>query len=148
VNQFTSTRPINITIAAGMTSRSDLGSYRRNVDQIHIHPNYTDWPHLLNNIALLQLDRPLYFQNNPILAKTCVHRTNSSIPAYEQHVKNGTRLAVIGWGTMRPGSLILSEYLQQIQVYALDNQDQICKDIISDSELQFCAGLYNGGKGM
>jgi secreted trypsin-like serine protease len=147
VDHFTSTHPINITIDAGITNRFDSNRYQRNVEKIHIHPNYTNSPLFLNNIALLEIDRPVYFQNNPILAKTCVHRTNSSISINDQHPKNGTRLVVIGWGTMRPESFVLSEYLKQIQIYAIDNQDEICKNVISNNELQFCAGLYYGEKG-
>jgi secreted trypsin-like serine protease len=147
VDHFSSTHPVNITIVAGITNQSDSDGYQKIVDKIYVHPNYTGWPYFLNNIALLHIDRPLYFQNNPILAKTCVQRINSSISVHEQYPKNGTRLVVIGWGTMRPGSFVLSEYLKQIQIYAIDNQDQICKDAITDSELQFCAGLYNGEKG-
>jgi hypothetical protein len=147
VHHFTSTHPINITIDAGITNRSDANRYQRNVEKIYIHPNYTNWPLFLNNIALLQIDRPFYFQNNPILAKTCVHRINSSISTHDQHPKNGTPLVVIGWGTMRLGSFFLSDYLKQIQIHAIDNQDQICKNVSSNDELQFCAGSYYGGKG-
>jgi trypsin len=147
VDHFSSTHPVNITIVAGITDRTDPNSFQRNVDQIDIHPNYTGQPYFLNDIALLHIDRPLYFQNNPILAKSCVPRSNSSVSVNEQHPTNGTRLVVIGWGVMRLGSFVLSEYLQQVQVNVIDNQDQICKNSISNSELQFCAGLYDGGKG-
>jgi len=149
VDFFSSPNPVNITIVAGVTNRSDSDNYQRNIDRIYVHENYTGWPYFLNNIAVLHMDRPLYFQFNPVLAKTCVNNysVNSSISIDEQHPKNGTPLVVIGWGAMRPGSFLLSEYLQQIQVNAIDNEDQICKDAISDNELQFCAGLHQGGKG-
>ncbi len=148
VDFFSSANPVNITIVAGVTNRSDSDNYQRNIDRIYVHQNYTGPPYFLNNIALLHMDRPLYFQFNPVLAKTCLNYSiNSSISIDEQHPKNGTPLVVIGWGAMRPGSFILSEYLKQIQINAIDNQDQICKDAISNSELQFCAGLYQGEKG-
>lgn len=148
VELFSPPNSVNITIVAGVTNRSDSENYQRNIDRIYVHQNYTSWPYFLNNIALLHMNRPLYFQNNPVLAKTCVHRNdNSSISIGEQHPKNGTRLVVIGWGAMRPGSYLQSEYLQQIQVNAIDNRDQICKNVINDSKLQFCAGLYKSEKG-
>ena len=147
VAHFSSAHPVNITIVAGITNQSDSDGYQRNVVQIYIHPNYTDWPYFRNNIALLHIDRPLYFQHNPVIAKTCVQRINSSMPINERYPKNGTRLVVIGWGAMRPGSFLLSDYLKQIQVNAMDNEDEICKNAITDTELQFCAGLYSGEKG-
>jgi secreted trypsin-like serine protease len=147
VDHFTTADPTNITVVAGVTNRSDPERYVRNIDRIYLHPNYTSSPNFLNNIALLHVDRPFYFENNPVLAKTCVHRINSSIPMDVQPTENGTRLVVIGWGAMRPGSFVVSDYLKQIQIYAIDDQDQICKDSISNTELQFCAGLYEGRKG-
>ncbi len=112
VDHFVSTNSINITIVAGITSRSDPNGYQRDVDEIYVHPNYTGWPHFLNNIALLQVDRRLYFKNNPMWTKTCVHHSNSSISINEHYPKNGTQLIVIGWGAMRQGSFVLSEYLK------------------------------------
>lgn len=147
VDHFSSANSVNITIVAGITNRSNPDSYQRNIMNIYVHPNYIDRPPFLNNIALLEMDRPLFFQNNPILAKSCVHRFNSSTSIDEQYPTNGTSLVVIGWGAMRPGSYVLSDYLKQIKVVAIDNQDRICKDAISNTELQFCAGLYNGEKG-
>ncbi|CAF1544966.1 unnamed protein product, partial [Adineta steineri] len=136
-----------MTIIAGVTNRSDSGGYQRSIDRIYIHQNYTGRPHFFNDIALLHMSRPLTFQNNPIIAKTCIRRINSSISVTEQQPKNGTRLVVIGWGALKPGSFQLSNYLQQIQVPVIDNQDQNCKQIIGDNESQFCAGSYNGEQG-
>ncbi|CAF1379158.1 unnamed protein product [Adineta steineri] len=144
VDRFSSIQPVNMTIIAGVTNRSDSGGYQRSIDRIYIHQNYTGRPHFFNDIALLHMSRPLTFQNNPIIAKTCIRRLNSSISVTEQQPKNGTRLVVIGWGALKPGSFQLSNYLRQIQVPVIDNQDQNCKQIIGDSESQFCAGSYNG----
>ncbi|CAF1029212.1 unnamed protein product [Adineta ricciae] len=146
VAQFLSSRPVNISIIAGITNRSDPEAYQRNIDRIHIHENYTDRPHYLNDIAILRMDRPLYFLHNPILAKTCVNPRNISMMDMHQYPKPGTRLVVIGWGAMKPGSFLQSEYLQQIRISTIDNQDPICQKIVSSKEHQFCAGLYNGGK--
>jgi len=37
--------------------------------------------------------------------------------------------------------------LQQIQVTVIENENDICKNAINESKLQFCAGLQNGAKG-
>lgn len=147
VSHFQSTTEINITVYAGITRQSDSDGYQRRVAEIHIHPNYTRRPLFLNNLALLQLDRPLTFINNPILAKTCVHRINSSVSVNEQYPKNGTQLVIIGWGAMRPGSFQLSDHLKQKQVYSIANQDPVCQNANHSPELQFCAGVYNGVEG-
>ena len=147
VAQFSSSQPVNISIIAGITNRSDSEAYHRNIDRIHIHENYTDRPHYLNDIALLRMDRPLYFLHNPILAKACLNPRNISMMDMNQYPKPGTPLVVIGWGAMKPGTFLQSEYLQQIRISAIDNQDPICQKIVSSKEHQFCAGLYNGEKG-
>jgi hypothetical protein len=60
---------------------------------------------------------------------------------------NGTRLAVIGWGTIEDGIFSFApDDLQQIEVFALHKQNQICDKEIKDKARQFCAGLYEGGK--
>ena len=143
VDHFLSATTINITVYAGVTRQSDSTGYERRVTEIHIHPNYTRRPLFLNNLALLQLDRPLVSINNPVLSKTCVHRMNPSISMNEQYPKNDTPLVIVGWGAMRPGSFQSSDYLRQKQVNPIENRDPICQNASSSPELQFCAGLYD-----
>jgi hypothetical protein len=99
-----------------------------------------------HDIALLHIDRPFVFESNLSLTKTCIHRIDSSIST-NQYPKNGTLLAIIGWGTLQFGTAYLPEILQQAQVFTIDNQDPICLNSINNTELQFCAGLFEGGKG-
>jgi hypothetical protein len=139
--------PTGITIAAGMTNRSDPLQIIRNVDRIYKHPNYANMPgDYRHDIALLHIDRPFVFESNLSLTKTCIHRIDSSIST-NQYPKNGTLLAIIGWGTLQFGTAYLPEILQQAQVFTIDNQDPICLNSINNTELQFCAGLFEGGKG-
>jgi secreted trypsin-like serine protease len=136
-----------ITIAAGMTNRSDPLQIIRNVDRVYMHPNYTSLPRdYRHDIALLHIDQPLVFESNSSLTKTCIHRIDPPVPT-NQYPTNGTRLAVIGWGVFVSGTSYLPEILQQAQVFAIDNQDPICLNSINNTELQFCAGLLEGGKG-
>ncbi|CAF3337433.1 unnamed protein product [Rotaria sp. Silwood1] len=37
--------------------------------------------------------------------------------------------------------------LQQVEVYAIDNEDPMCISAMNDSEIQFCVGLPDDGKG-
>ncbi|CAF3227069.1 unnamed protein product [Rotaria sp. Silwood2] len=140
-------RPSIITVAAGITNLLESTVYVRNVSHIYVHPNYSySSSGFRHDIALLRIDRPFVFHNNPILTKTCVHRVDLIVPI-SQYLKNGTRLAVIGWGTMRPEHSQLTDRLQQVQVYVMDNHDPACSDLINDADLQFCAGSYEERKG-
>jgi len=138
----------NTTIAAGMTNRSDPLKIIRNVDRIHMHPNYTSMPgDFRHDIALLHVDQPFTFEFDSKVTKTCIHRIDPPLLT-NQHPKNGTRLAVIGWGTVQFGDISLPEILQQAEVFTIDNDEPTCVTSINDTELQFCAGLFEGGKGL
>ena len=140
--------PTGITIAAGMTNRSDPLQIIRNVDRIYIHPNYTNMPgDYRHDIALLHIDQPFIFEPNSNLTKTCIHRIDPPILA-NQYPTSGTRLAVIGWGVRRPRMFYLPEILQQVEVMTIDNEESICSNFINNNnDLHFCAGLLGGGKG-
>lgn len=139
--------PAGLTIAAGITNRSDPTQIIRAVDRIYFHPDYdlssTDYRH---DIALLHLDQPFDFGVQSRLTRSCLHRLDPSVPT-NQHPKNGTRLAIIGWGVLRYGTLIVPQVLQQAEIVTIENGDASCVNTINDVELQFCAGLYEGGKG-
>ncbi|CAF1186569.1 unnamed protein product, partial [Adineta steineri] len=81
----------------------------------------------------------------PYLTKTVIHPVNPPT-VNNQYIKNNTRLAVIGWGTMGSGVALDPIILQQAEVFAIDNNDPICTQTMNDSEIQFCAGLREGGK--
>jgi len=147
LRQISIVPPTGITIAAGMTNRSDPLQIIRNVDRIYMHPSYTSMPgDFRHDIALLHIDQPFLFETNSNLTKTCIHRIDPPLSTNE-YPKNGTRLSVIGWGTLRSGDRYLPEILQQVQVFTIDNEEPTCSDFINNTELQFCAGLLEGGKG-
>ena len=112
----------NVTVFAGISDLSDSQVYTRTIEQIFIHPNYTGAPRFLHNIAVLTINRPLIFQNNPILAKTCLERTNSI---------NGSSLLLVGWEKNQ------SSTLKQMRIIG---QEARCLNETSDDQLQFCAG--------
>jgi len=137
----------DITIAAGMTNRSDPLQIIRNVDRIYMHPNYTSVPRdYRHDIALVHIDKPFVFESNTSFTRTCIHRIDPPISTNE-YPKPGTRLAVIGWGVLRFGTSYIPEILQQAQVFTIDNEDPICVNSINNTEIQFCAGVLGGGKG-
>ncbi|CAF4049096.1 unnamed protein product [Rotaria sp. Silwood2] len=138
---------MNITVAVGMTNRSDPRQIIREVDQIYVHPNYTSQTReYRHDIALLHVKTPFVYTNNPLLAKSCIHKIDP--PALTiQHPRNGSRLAVIGWGVLTSEGFSLPEMLQQVQVYTIDNDHPACLDSIYDPQVQFCAGIIEGGKG-
>lgn len=139
--------PSGLSIAAGVTNRSDPTRVIRSVDHLHVHPLYNasarDYRH---DIALLHLEHPLPFKTNRRMRRSCLHQFKSSTMSQEDP-KNGTRLAIIGWGTTRFIITVIPEILQQAEIYAVDNKDPACLSIIKDEEIQFCAGLFEGGKG-
>jgi secreted trypsin-like serine protease len=147
VVRFSDENPIGFTVAAGMTNRSDPRRIIRRVDRIYKHPNYIGPSDgFRHDIAILHVESPFDFGNNPLLAKSCIHRIDP--PALTiQHPKNGSHLAIIGWGTLTSGGFSLPEILQQAEVYTIDNKDPLCLGSINDTQLQFCAGKIEGGKG-
>ena len=139
--------PTGFTVAVGMTDRSDPRQIIRRVDRIYKQPSYIGLSDgFRHDIAILHVESPFDYGNSPLLAKSCVHRIDP--PALTiQHPKNGSHLAVIGWGTITSEGSFLPDTLQQVEVYTLDNTDPLCLGSINDSQLQFCAGVVEGGKG-
>lgn len=137
----------DIAIAAGMNNLLDSKQIRRAVDRIYIHPNYSRRTNgYRNDIALLHLNASLETESSIFVTKTCIHRVQPPLIS-SQYVRNGTRLSIVGWGTTEFGLAVASEQLRQVEVFAVDNDDPTCTDLLEDGELQFCAGLYEGGKG-
>jgi secreted trypsin-like serine protease len=139
--------PFYITIKAGIHYQLDRNATTRVVERIYLHPNYTG--HIdgyANDIALLELSVPLNFNDNRDISPTCVPSINSSIHV-SQYPKNGTRLAVIGWQSIRQGEMNEYNALQQGEIFLIDNNDQMCRRSFIDPEKQFCGGFLKDGIG-
>ena len=136
-----------VSVAVGMTNRWDPLQTIRYVDRVYIHPNFSnitnDFQH---DVALLHVNQSFEFTSNSNVSKTCIHRVDPPLLP-DQYPSNGTRLAVIGWGTLQQSGSTLPLILQQVQVFTIDNDEEICQDSIENPEIQFCAGLFEGGKG-
>ena len=146
--EYESNPPEHLTISVGLTSLVDARQIRRTADQIYIHPNYTgigeDSRH---DIALIRINESLPMGNNLFVTKTCIHPLGSMI-SNEEYIENGTRLTTIGWGRTEVFGPPKSNILQQVEVYAIDHNDSICATALTDPQVEFCAGLYEGGKGL
>lgn len=139
--------PDGIKILAGNDKQSDLSAIVREVDSIHIHPEWVpgqlgNW----NDIAILHLSQPLNISTNPFLSRICLPQPNTTLNMLNYPL-NGTRLAVIGWGAIEEGYYYSPDDLQQTEIFVMHKNDQICDRTIRDKARQFCAGLYEGGKG-
>ncbi len=140
--------PEDPTISVGMTDLTDIKQIRRTIDGIHIHPNYTGAQDgNRHDIALLHINQSLIMENKLFITRTCIHPLSPTV-SNDQYIENGTRLMTIGWGAMDNIGGVRSNLLQQVEVYAIDNDDPICKNAMADSQTQFCAGLHEGGKGL
>ena len=137
----------DVTIAAGMTNLLDWKQIQRSVDRVYLHPRYSSFfGNYRNDIAVLHLNQSLPIESTLFLTKSCIHRVDP--PALgSQYIKNGTRLTVIGWGTTQSGVSYTPDTLRQVELFAIDNEEPGCARSIQDPELQFCAGLVEGGKG-
>jgi hypothetical protein len=131
----------NITIAAGIHKRSQPRQIIRDVDEIIIHPNWTDQRNRYeHDIALLHLSEPLDFQMNPFLTRTCLPLQLNTSETLMKYPPVGTSLAVVGWGR----SVFYgddSDILRQTIVSLIEHNDAKCADIVTDPNSQFCAGL-------
>ena len=144
---FVTGRVSGLTIRVGMTNLSDPAQIERTVDYAYIHSGYIGLSDgFRHDIAVLHLNQSLKFERNSPVTKTCIHRLVPPTVS-NQYVKNGTRLAIVGWGDLQFGAQLTPNALQQAEVFAIDHDYPTCANSITDKDLQFCAGLPAGGKG-
>ncbi len=132
-----------LSILAGTNYLDDTSStiQRRSITKITVHPNYVPGPYV-NDIAILQFSS-LLIASDSYLAFICLPN------AYQDPFQTNTDLVAIGWGVTSEGSDTISNYLQQVTVQAFSSTSAAClESSLSNSSLQFCAGIITGGKGM
>ncbi|CAF4121086.1 unnamed protein product, partial [Rotaria sp. Silwood2] len=138
--------PNDLSVVAGIHNKSDQNGVIRQVDHIFVHPNWSS-PENLHDIAILRLSQPLELADNSLLTRTCLPHVHW-LTIIEHYPSSGTRLAAIGWGNRNNSILDNSpDNLHQVQVFSIDNNDPNCIESLHDPEIQFCAGLQQGGKG-
>ena len=139
--------PANLTIVAGITDLSDTQQIRRVVDRVYVHEKYVGGSDgYRHDIAVLHLKEPLPKASSAMLTKTCIHRATSP-NASTNYITNGTRLTIVGWGTVQQGGFEASSVLRQVELYAVDNVNPTCMPQITQADIQFCAGVPFGGRG-
>jgi len=146
-DRFTGITVENISIAAGVHSISQADQIIRQVDKIIIHPLWKElYREIQYDIAILQLADPLDLGPNSSISRTCLPPRQNTREDIMQYPSNGTSLVVIGWGQLETYGEI-PDILQQVTVRSIHHFDKICANSIHDPSVQFCAGLYEGGKG-
>lgn len=138
----------NITVVAGIHNLTEINQTTRQVDQIFIYPEYAGQSGLYkNDIAILHLSEPLHLDTNLRITKTCLpSRINSSEDLID-YPSNGSMLIVIGWGATNRPVNIRPSALQQLSISAIHHNDSTCTRSIGHVDVQFCGGVYEGGKG-
>jgi trypsin len=112
----------------------------RQIIQININPLY-DPNNYTNDIAILRFS-PLNISSGSNLAFICLPHAN------QDPFQINSSLVAIGWGVTYENSNTVSNYLQQVTVLAFSSTSPDCLESgLVSSTLQFCAGVYGGGKG-
>ena len=141
------TYPKGMTVAAGMHSRSNLQKMIRFVDRIYKHPFWNASASPLNHdIAILHLSKPLDFQSNISIVRTCVAQNNQST-LVSHYPANNSQIVAIGWGSTEPFSSSYSDVLRQVTLNVFDNADPNCQRLTNDANTQLCAGTYQSEQG-
>ncbi|CAF3032307.1 unnamed protein product [Rotaria sp. Silwood2] len=131
----------SITILAGSLtlkpSSNDL-SQVRSIDRIYQHPDYNS-DLLTNDLALIRLCSPLNMKYGNI-KPICL--PPDTVPQPPDNIS----MIALGWGKTSMWTHEFSSTLRQVTVQSIASTYSGCKDLISDSKLQFCAGIITGGK--
>lgn len=135
--------PSVLSLVVGTNYLDDTSSstvQRRTVAKIIIHPNYKSASQT-NDIAILKFS-PFMVTSKSRLAFICLPNSN------EDPFRVNSKLVATGWGYTLEGAGVVSNSLQQVTVKAYSPTSTEClQSGLTDSNLQFCAGVNGGGKG-
>lgn len=138
---------LGMTVAVGMNrldESSTVGQVRK-VARVIRHPQYTASTHA-NDIALLVLESPLDISAYRSTARLCLPRLSQEHQV-TMYPPNESTLVAVGWGTLYSGATSSPNSLQQVTIHEVPTDHQICSPSLHYPDLQFCAGIYGGGKG-
>jgi len=132
-----------LTIVVGtnyLDGTSNKTMQQRSIIQIDMNPLY-DPGNVTNDVAILRFS-PLNVSSGSNLAFICLPNAN------QDPFQTNSSLVAIGWGVTYEKSQTVSNYLQQVTVLAFSSTSPQCLESgLTNSSLQFCAGVYGGGKG-
>ena len=140
----------DFSVAVGIHNRSEMvpAPTVRRVRRFFVHPLWKKGtPAGENDIAILELARPVDIGLQFRTTRTCLPQLNSSVDV-AQYPPNHTELMVAGWGALEFGSFDEPpKNLRQAQIFLVDSNDPTCNGTIKNPRSQLCAGLAAGGKG-
>ncbi len=134
------TSPSSLRINVGSKYLSNIRQ-QRSVSNIYIHHNY-DTNTFINDIAIIRLESSINMTDQST-ALICLPSTNDTeYPSADETV------VAIGWGILSSDDTTPSNILQQVTLNIIPNSVMNCDKILKDNNLQFCAGILGGGKGI
>ncbi|CAF3355408.1 unnamed protein product [Rotaria sp. Silwood1] len=131
-----------LSVVVGADTLNSTEGQRLRLSKIFIHPNYnpkTDE----NDIAILHLSKPINFSDFNV-AKICIPSMSESEQLRYPIVNKP--LVAIGWGRNCSGGSSPNT-LRQVTVKTIEDTEKMCKNLIENIKLQFCAAVNGGGKG-
>jgi secreted trypsin-like serine protease len=129
----------SLTITAGSKYLSEIDQ-QQSISEIYIHRNYQAKTYT-NDIALIRLSSPLNMDDDS-LALICLP---SNIT---ESLSKNTTVVAIGWGVLTTKDKTSSNILQQVTLKIFANTDIMCQQLIHNENVQICAGVEDGGKGI
>jgi trypsin len=130
----------NLHIDVGSKSLSSIRQ-QKSASNIYIHRDY-DSNTFINDIAIIRLSSSINMSDRSI-GLICL----PSIVDMEYPPTNATVVA-IGWGVLSPDDRAPSDLLQQVTLKVISNTDTNCRKTVNNDNIQFCAGVRGGGKGI
>jgi trypsin len=130
----------SLSINAGSEDVYSL-KHRRSISEMYIHRNYNGNTYI-NDIAVLRLSSPLNI-NDHSLAVICL-----PLATTVEYPPKDTAVVAIGWGILAMRDKVSSRTLQQVTLKTIAQTADKCQQSIYDGNIQFCAGVQGGGKGI
>ena len=136
---------MDLHIVVGVHNRIEDFPTTRYVYGVHVHPHWdsSDGAYR-NDIALLYIFPPLSMGDSGQPALSCVPHIFPSGDAIN-YPFNGSHLVMVGWGSTRSGSNVISNTLQQASLYVMHANDPDCSPTLHDAKMQFCAASSGRG---
>ncbi|CAF2738619.1 unnamed protein product [Rotaria sp. Silwood2] len=131
----------NITILAGslhLKATSNDSAQIRSIARIYKHPNYNSLTYE-NDLTLIRLSSPLNMRHGNIKS-ICL--PSGTVPQPSDNIN----MTAVSWGTRSTSIVRPSSTLQQVTLKSIESTFSECENLISDSKLQFCAGVLTGDK--
>ncbi|CAF0969691.1 unnamed protein product [Rotaria sordida] len=140
-------RNTKVVAAIDKLTQSTLSTAQvRSIVSVFSHPEYDSGSNA-NDIAVLRLDQPLNISYEGGTARLCIPRVVPMNMSNNYPVSDSS-LVAIGWGKLasEDTSIPSNLHLQQVTLYAMSADHQMCKDTINYPQIQFCAAVIGGGK--